>query len=149
MVVGDVEIGADSSIWYGASLRGDVNYIRIGRQTNVQDNVTCHVERGRFSLVIGDYVTLGHNAVVHGCRIEDRCLVGMGAVVLDGAVVGEGSIVAAGAVVTPGMSVPPRSLVAGVPARVIRELSAADAGTIDDGAEVYVKLKRIYLEEGI
>ena len=149
IVLGDVEIGPQCSIWYGASLRGDVNYIRIGRGTSVQDNVTCHVDRGEFPLEIGEQVTLGHNCVVHGCTIEDRCLIGMGAIVLDGAVVGEESIVAAGAVVTPGTTVPPRSLAAGVPAKVIRELTGADVQAIVNNAQAYIKLNGIYLEEGI
>ncbi len=147
VIIGDVEIGAHSSVWYGAVIRGDVNYVRIGEGCSVQDNVTLHVERGDLALRIGDNVTIGHNAVVHACTVEDECLIGMGSVVLDGAVVGRGSIVAAGAVVPPGMSVPPRSLVAGVPARVRRELGGVDIEMILDNAKAYIELKQVYLED--
>jgi carbonic anhydrase/acetyltransferase-like protein (isoleucine patch superfamily) len=147
VVLGDVEIGADSSVWYGAVVRGDLNFIRIGKGCSVQDNVTLHVDRGRYSLTIGDRVTIGHNAVVHACTIGDDCLIGIGAVVLDGAVIGESSIVAAGAVVPPGMTVPPRSLAVGVPAKVRRELTGADLRKVSDNAEDYVELRRIYLED--
>lgn len=147
VIIGDVEIGRQSSVWYGAVVRGDENYIRIGSRTNVQDNAVCHVTGPDHPLVIGDYVTVGHGAVVHGCTVASHCVIGMGAVVLDGAVVGEGSIVAAGAVVTEGFQVPPRSLVAGTPARVKRELDAADRARIEAFAESYLELTRIYLEE--
>jgi carbonic anhydrase/acetyltransferase-like protein (isoleucine patch superfamily) len=147
VVLGDVEIGAESSVWYGAVVRGDVNFIRIGKGCSVQDNVTLHVDRGRFSLTIGDRVTIGHNAVVHACTVGNDCLIGMGAVVLDGAVIGEGSIVAAGAVITPGMNIPPRSLVAGVPAKILRELTGVDLQKVADNADAYIKLRKTYLED--
>lgn len=123
VVVGDVEIGADSSVWYGTVVRGDVHFVRIGARTNVQDNCVLHVTRDRFACEVGDEVTVGHRAVVHGCRVGDGALVGIGAIVLDGARVGEGAVVGAGAVVTPGVEIEPRGLAVGVPARVVRSIS--------------------------
>ncbi len=118
IVVGDVEIGEFASIWHNVVARGDVNYIRVGKYSNVQDNSVLHVADD-YACIIGDYVTVGHCAVIHACTVEDHCLIGMNATVLDGAVVGEGSIVAAGSVVTGGTIIPPNSLVAGVPAKII------------------------------
>jgi carbonic anhydrase/acetyltransferase-like protein (isoleucine patch superfamily) len=126
VVVGDVEIGADSSIWYGVVLRGDVHRIHVGARTNVQDQSVVHVTLERFPTWIGDEVTVGHRAVVHGCRVGDGALIGIGAIVLDGAEVGEEALVGAGAVVTPGSVVPPRSLVLGAPARPVRDLGAEE-----------------------
>ncbi len=122
-VVGDVVIGPDTSIWYACVVRGDVHRVRIGARSNVQDGSVIHVTRDRFAAEIGDEVTIGHRAVVHGCRVGDGALVGIGAVVLDGAEVGEGALVGAGALVAPGATVPPRTLVLGTPARPVRELS--------------------------
>jgi len=121
-VIGDVEIGADSSLWYGAVLRADVNHIRIGRRSNVQDGAVVHVTRDRFSTEVGDEVTVGHRAVVHGCRVSDGALIGIGAIVLDGASVGDGAFVGAGAVVTPGTEIAARSVAMGTPARSVRSL---------------------------
>jgi carbonic anhydrase/acetyltransferase-like protein (isoleucine patch superfamily) len=122
VVVGDVEIGADASIWYGVVLRGDVHHIRVGPRTNIQDGAIVHVTAGRFGAYIGEEVTVGHRAVVHGCRVGDGALIGIGAIVLDGATVGAGALVAAGAVVPPGAEVPEGVLVVGTPARVVRPL---------------------------
>lgn len=116
-VCGNVVAGEDSSIWFGAVLRAESEPLRIGARTNIQDNVTVHIDNG-FPVTIGNEVTVGHNAVVHGCTVEDGVLIGMGSTVLNGAVIGEGSVVAAGALVLEGAVVPPRSLVAGVPAKV-------------------------------
>lgn len=116
-VCGNVVVGEDSSIWFGAVLRAESEPLRIGARTNIQDNVTVHIDNG-FPVTIGNEVTVGHNAVVHGCTVEDGVLVGMGSTILNGAVIGEGSVVAAGALVLEGAVVPPRSLVAGVPAKV-------------------------------
>ena len=113
VVVGDVEIGAGSSVWFGAVVRGDVNFVRIGARTNVQDHSVLHVTSGTHPTVVGDEVTLGHRVTLHGCTVKDRCLVGIGAIVMDGAVVGEESIVGAGSLVAPGFVVPPRTLVIG------------------------------------
>lgn len=122
VVVGDVEIGPDCSIWYGVVIRGDVNQIRIGARTNIQDQSVVHVTKDRFATWIGDEVTVGHRAVVHGCHVGDGALIGIGAIVLDGAEVGEGALVGAGSVVTPGARIPARTLALGTPARVVRAL---------------------------
>jgi carbonic anhydrase/acetyltransferase-like protein (isoleucine patch superfamily) len=127
VVVGDVEIGADSSLWYGSVLRGDVHSIRIGARSNLQDGCILHVTRDRFACVLGDEVTVGHRAVVHGCRVGDGALIGIGAIVLDGAEVGAGALIGAGAVVTPGAKIPERWMALGVPARPVRELTADEA----------------------
>ncbi len=130
MVIGDVEIGEDSSVWFHTVVRGDIASIRIGRATNIQDNSTVHVTT-RDPVVIGDEVTIGHGATVHGCTIEDFCLIGINAVVLDGAVVGRGSVVGAGAVVAPRTVVPPGSLVLGIPGKVVKTLpGAVDANRV-------------------
>ncbi|MGK2882208.1 MAG: gamma carbonic anhydrase family protein [Mycobacterium sp.] len=121
-VIGKVTLAAKASVWYSATVRAEFEPISIGSGSNVQDSATIHVDPG-FPATVGEAVTIGHNAVLHGCTIEDGCLIGMGAVVLNGATIGAGSLVAAGAVVPQGMIVPPRSLVAGVPAKVRRELS--------------------------
>jgi carbonic anhydrase/acetyltransferase-like protein (isoleucine patch superfamily) len=115
-VIGDVAVGARSSIWFNCVVRGDVHYIRIGEETNVQDLSCLHVLRDRFPLVLGNRVTIGHSVTLHGCTIEDGCLVGMASTILDGAVIGQGCLVAAGSLVTPGTKVPPFSLVMGSPA---------------------------------
>jgi carbonic anhydrase/acetyltransferase-like protein (isoleucine patch superfamily) len=149
VLIGDVELAENVSIWYGASLRGDVNYIRIGENSNVQDCAVVHVTKGQFPTHIGRNVTIGHGAVVHGCTIEDHCLIGMNATILDDVEVGEGSIIAANALVPMGMKIPPRSLVAGVPAKVKKELTANDVEFIDSFAENYLEEKEVYLNEGI
>jgi carbonic anhydrase/acetyltransferase-like protein (isoleucine patch superfamily) len=136
-VIGDVTLGPESSIWYGASLRADFAPIRIGARSNVQDNASIHVDYDQPAL-IGDNVTIGHNAVVHGARVEDDCLIGMGAIVLNGAVIGQGSLVAAGAVVKEGMVVPPGSLVAGIPAKVLREVTPEQQASFRKNALDYV-----------
>lgn len=145
VVVGDVELGAGASIWYGCVLRGDVNTIRVGARSNVQDGAVLHVTRDRFETIVGEEVTIGHRAVVHGCRVGDGALIGIGAIVLDGAEVGEGALVGAGAVVTPGKTVPPRSLVIGTPARVVRTLEDAELERQRERALDYVKLARRHL----
>ena len=144
VVVGDVAVGAGASIWFGASLRGDVHWIEIGEGSNVQDNATVHVSRGTHPCRVGKNVTIGHNAVVHGCTVEDHCLVGMGAVVLDGAVIGTGSIVGAGALVPHNLQVPPRSLVLGTPARIVRPLSNDEVQKSTANAEHYIRMARMY-----
>ncbi len=144
VVVGDVMIGAESSIWYNAVVRGDSGAVRIGARTNVQDGVVVHTQRGGTAndpdagaAIIGDDVSIGHNAVVHAAKIENGCLIGMNATVLSGAIVGEGSLIAAGALVPQGMVVPPHSLVAGVPGRVVRELRESDRQAVRENSEVY------------
>lgn len=143
-VIGDVDIGADSSVWMNAVVRGDVNTIRIGDRSNIQDGTVVHVMHETHPTRIGDDVTIGHAAVVHGCTIGNRVLIGMGATILNGAVVGEDSIVAAGSLVTEGAVIPPRSLVMGSPAKVRRPLSDEDVASILDYAANYVRYKKDY-----
>jgi carbonic anhydrase/acetyltransferase-like protein (isoleucine patch superfamily) len=123
VVAGDVEIGEGSSIWFQTVVRGDVNHVRIGRRTNIQDHSMIHVTGGKHPTVVGDDVTVGHRVVLHGCTVRDRCLVGIGAIVLDGAVIEEESMVGAGSLVPPGMVVPTGKLVLGAPAKVKRDLT--------------------------
>ena len=137
-VIGDVEIGEESSIWYNAVIRGDIHRIRIGRRSNVQDLCAFHVTGGTHPVSIGDRVTIGHGAVVHGCTMEDGCLIGMGATIMDGAVVGAGALVAAGALVSPGTRIPPRTLAVGSPARVRRELDEAERSQVAEASDLYV-----------
>lgn len=144
-IIGDVEIGNESSVWFNAVIRGDVNYIRIGERTSIQDCVVCHCTRVRYPLFIGSEITVGHSAVLHGCTIEDGCLIGMGAVILDDARVGEQCIIGAGSVVTPGTKIPPRTLAVGSPAKPKRDLSAEDLKDIKEGMEHYLKLAQSYL----
>jgi carbonic anhydrase/acetyltransferase-like protein (isoleucine patch superfamily) len=143
-VIGDVEIGAATSLWFGSVVRGDVHAIRIGARTNLQDHCVVHVTSGLYPATIGDEVTIGHRAVVHGCTVRDGALVGIGSIVLDGADVGEEALVAAGALVGPGMKVPARTLVRGVPARVARELTRDEIQAQRDRALEYVETSRHY-----
>ncbi|MHA7190210.1 gamma carbonic anhydrase family protein [Arthrobacter sp. MDT2-16] len=138
-LIGDVVLGGHSSVFYGATVRADTTPIRVGEGTNLQDNVVVHADPG-YPAVIGDRVSVGHGAVVHGCTIEDDCLIGMSATVMNGAVIGTGSLVAAGAVVLEGTVVPPRSLVAGVPAKVRRELTDDEVEGVKANAEQYRSL---------
>ena len=140
-VIGDVHIGAESSVWMNAVVRGDVNLIRIGARTNMQDLTMVHVMSRTHPTIVGDDVTIGHSAVLHGCTIEDRCLIGMGAVLLNGCRIGSGSIVAAGAVVPEGMVVPPGSMVMGLPAKVRRPLRAEEDASIKQYADNYVRYR--------
>ena len=144
-VIGDVEIGEESSIWMAVVVRGDVHRIRIGRRSNVQDGTIVHVMRDTHPTAIGDNVTIGHAALIHGCTIDDRCLIGMGAIVLNGARVGADSIVAAGALVVEGMQVPPRSLVMGSPAKIKRALTEAEVSSIQMYADRYVLYRLDYM----
>jgi carbonic anhydrase/acetyltransferase-like protein (isoleucine patch superfamily) len=143
-VIGDVEIGEESSVWMSAVVRGDVHWIRIGRRSNVQDGTVIHVMNQTHPTTIGDNVTIGHAAVLHGCTIEDQCLIGMGAIVLNGVRVGAGSIVAAGSLLVENMQVPPRSLVMGSPAKVRRTLGDADVADIQMYADRYVSYRLDY-----
>ena len=142
VVIGDVAIGARSSIWYGAVLRGDVESIRIGSETNIQDNTVIHVDSSGFSTVVGDRVTVGHSVVLHGCRIGDNALIGIGGIVLNGAEVGEGAMVGAGSLVTPGTKIPPGMLALGSPARVKRPLTDEEKRHVQAGVEIYIRLGR-------
>ncbi len=143
-VIGDVVMGERSSIWPNATVRGDVNYIRIGEETNVQDNSVLHVEYKIHPLILGNRVTVGHSVVLHGCVVEDECLIGIGAVVLNGATVGAGSVIAAGAVVPEGMRIPPGSMVMGVPAKIKREVTPEEKERFRGNAQRYVELRETY-----
>lgn len=137
VVVGQVRLAAQSSVWYNAVLRAEAETVTLGERSNLQDGVVCHVDVG-YPVTIGTGVSVGHRAVLHGCTVEDDCLIGMGATILNGAVIGRGSLVAAGAVVLEGTVVPPGSLVAGVPGKVRRELSADEQAVIRRNAETYL-----------
>ncbi|QTX03949.1 gamma carbonic anhydrase family protein [Agromyces archimandritae] len=143
VIVGDVHLGAEASVWYNAVLRAEAERITIGARSNLQDGVAGHVDAG-FPLTVGEGVSVGHRAVLHGCTIEDDCLIGMSATVMNGVVIGAGSLVAAGAVVLEGTQVPPGSLVAGVPAKVRRELSAAEREGLQRNAAHYLELARVH-----
>ncbi|MFW5782524.1 MAG: gamma carbonic anhydrase family protein [Candidatus Muiribacteriaceae bacterium] len=142
-LIGNVKIKSGSSVWPGASLRGDMNSIEVGKGSNIQDNASLHTRLDN-TVVIGDYVTVGHNAVIHGAHVSDNCLIGMGAVILDGAVVGRNSIVGAGALVPPGRDIPEDSLVVGMPAKVVRTLSEDEIIAVRQNAEDYIALKKEY-----
>jgi len=146
-IIGDVIIGAYTSVWFNAVVRGDVNYIRIGERTNVQDNSVLHVTKDVYPLIIGSDVTIGHNAVLHGCIVKDRCLIGMGSIILDDAEIGEDTIVGAGALVTEGTKVPPGSLILGAPARVVRKLSGEEVERILTAAKNYLEYTQNYIKE--
>jgi carbonic anhydrase/acetyltransferase-like protein (isoleucine patch superfamily) len=145
VIIGDVVIGEQSSVWFNAVVRGDVNYIRIGRRTNVQDLCMLHVTHDTHPLLIGDDVTIGHSVVLHGCTIQDRVLVGMGAIIMDGAVIGEYSVVGAGALVTEGTIVPPNSLILGSPAKVKRPVTKEELAWITESAQNYIRYASRYM----
>ena len=146
-LIGDLEMGEGSSAWFNTVVRADVHYIRIGCDTNVQDMTMLHVTNGRFPLTIGDQVTIGHRALVHGATLGDRILVGMGAIILDGAVIGSDSIVAAGALVAEGATFPPGSVIMGAPAKRVRGVTAKDRERIEEGYKSYHRLCAKYLEQ--
>lgn len=144
-VIGDTHIGAESSVWMQTVIRGDVNYIRIGDRTNIQDGTIVHVQNETCPTVIGHDVTVGHGAIVHGCTIADRVLVGMGAIILNGAVIGEDCIIAAGTLITEGTVIPPRSMVMGSPGKVRRPLTDRDVAMILEFSANYVRYRLDYL----
>jgi carbonic anhydrase/acetyltransferase-like protein (isoleucine patch superfamily) len=146
-VIGDVEIGEESSVWMCVVIRGDIHRIRIGRRTNVQDGTVVHVVRDTHATTIGDEVTIGHGAIVHGCTVDDRCLIGMGAILLNGVTIGHDSIVAAGTLLPEGTAIPPRSLVMGAPGKVKRELRDGDLTSIRDLADRYVSYRLDYMSK--
>jgi carbonic anhydrase/acetyltransferase-like protein (isoleucine patch superfamily) len=146
-LIGDVELGEDASVWFGAVLRGDVHYIRIGARTNIQDLTVIHVSEKTHPTILDEDVTVGHRAILHGCHVLRGSLIGMGSVVMDGAKVGPESLVAAGALVGPGVEIPPRSLARGVPARVVRALTDAELEHLVYSSRHYVDLKKAYLDE--
>ncbi len=144
VLIGDVEIGPETSVWFGCILRGDLNSIRVGARTNIQDGTIVHVDSARFSTTIGDDITIGHNAVIHACTLENGCFIGMSATVMDGAVVESGAMVAAGALIIPGKRVPAGELWAGCPARRLRDVTAAEAANFPKVIEEYARLAREY-----
>jgi carbonic anhydrase/acetyltransferase-like protein (isoleucine patch superfamily) len=144
-VIGDVEIGEESSVWMAVVIRGDVHRIRIGRRSNIQDGTVVHVMNRTHPTTIGDHVTVGHAAILHGCTVEDQCLIGMGALLLNGARIGTGSIVAAGTLIVEDMNVPPRSLVMGSPGKVKRSLTDAEVADIQAHADRYVGYRLDYM----
>ncbi|HEY7110089.1 MAG TPA: gamma carbonic anhydrase family protein [Nitrososphaeraceae archaeon] len=147
MVIGDVEIGSKSSVWFGCVVRGDVFHIRIGKETNLQDNSVVHVTSNKNPTIIGNRVTVGHSVTLHGCTLKDHVLVGIGAVVMDQSEVGEYSIVAAGSIVKPGTIMPSGTLWGGLPAKEIRDLTLQERTWIEDLASNYVNLSRQYLHQ--
>jgi gamma-carbonic anhydrase len=146
-VIGDVHLGVECSVWMNVVIRGDVHHVRIGARSNIQDLTLVHVMRDTHPAIIGDDVTVGHNAVVHGCTIEDRCLIGMGAILLNGCRIGTGSIVAAGTLVPEGMQIPPGSMVMGVPAKVRRALTREEDESIRWYADNYVRYRLDYQDQ--
>ncbi len=145
-VIGNVQVGDYSSIWYNSVVRGDVHYIRIGSKTNIQDCSMLHVTNGKYPLNIGDKVTVGHSVKLHGCTLEDLCLIGIGAIILDGAVIQQNAMVAAGAVVIPNFVVPSGKLAAGVPAKIIRDLTEEEITEFERSAERYVKYAELTMQ---
>ncbi|MFQ5715568.1 MAG: gamma carbonic anhydrase family protein [Nitrospinales bacterium] len=143
-IIGDVAIGGESSVWFNTVVRGDVNHIRIGERTNIQDGCVLHVARKTYPLIVGNEVTVGHSVTLHACVVQSRCLIGMGAIVMDGAEVGENSIVGAGALVTAKTIIPPGSLVLGSPAKVKRKLTEPEIQNIRASANHYVEDARNY-----
>ena len=147
IVIGDVEIGAESSVWFGAVVRGDRYYIRIGARTNIQDGTVIHVTNGTHATILEDEVTVGHNVTLHGCHVERGCLVGMGSIVMDDVRVGAQSLIAAGALVAPGTQIPPRSLVMGVPAKVKRPLTDEEVAGLNQYWQNYIEYTKRYKSE--
>jgi carbonic anhydrase/acetyltransferase-like protein (isoleucine patch superfamily) len=145
IIIGDVHIGEDSSIWFGSVVRGDVNHIRIGARTNIQDSCVVHVTSNTHPTIVEDEVTVGHRVVLHGCHVESGCLIGIGAILLDGVRVGSRSLVAAGSLVTPNTHIPPNSLVMGSPAKVKRDLTPQELVHLDRSWRNYVDLKNMYI----
>ncbi len=148
VIIGDITVGDESSIWYKTVIRGDVNYIKIGKWTSVQDGSIVHVTNGTAPTIIGDYVTVGHGVKLHGCTIKDRCLIGIGAIVLDNVIINEGSIVAAGTLIPPGKEYPPGSLIMGSPGKVVRKLTEEEIENLKKHALRYVDYKNRYIEKG-
>ena len=144
ILIGDVEIGEDSSVWFGSILRADVNYIRIGARTNIQDQSIIHVSSKGLPTIVEDEVTVGHRVTLHACHVERGCLIGIGAILMDGVRVGSQSLVGADSLLTPGTQIPPRSLVIGSPARVKRELTDYELSSLDRSWRNYVELKEQY-----
>ncbi|KYH35605.1 galactoside O-acetyltransferase [Clostridium tepidiprofundi DSM 19306] len=142
-IIGNVDIGEDSSVWFGAVIRGDLEKIVIGRRTNIQDNCTIHVDTD-CSVELGDGVTIGHNSIIHGCKIGNNCLIGMGSTILNGATIGDNCIIGANSLITQGKKIPSGVLCLGSPAKIIRELTEEEINFIKKNAEHYVELAKCY-----
>lgn len=145
VIIGDVEIGEDVSVWFGSVVRGDVNFIRIGARTNIQDGTIVHVSSKTHSTVLDEQITVGHRVTLHGCYVESGCLIGIGAILLDGVRVGRNSLVAAGSLLTPGTQIPPNSVVMGSPARVKRQVTEEELAYLDKSWRNYIELKEHYM----
>jgi len=145
IIIGDVEIAEDASVWFGSVLRGDVNYIRVGARTNIQDMTMIHVSSKGLPTILEENITVGHRVTLHACHVESGCLIGMGAILMDSVRVGRNSLVAAGSLLTPGTQIPPNSLVVGSPARVKRELTRDELASLEQSWRNYVELKNRYL----
>jgi len=145
VVIGDVCVGEDASVWFGSIIRGDVNYIRIGARTNIQDATVIHVSSKTHATILEEEITVGHRVTLHGCHVERGCLIGIGSILMDGVRVGAHSLVGAGSLLTPGTQIPPRSLVIGSPARVKRELTDDELAFLDRSWRNYVELKKHYV----
>ena len=145
VIIGDVEIGENASVWFGSVVRGDVNFIRIGARTNIQDGTIVHVSSKTHSTILEDQITVGHRVTLHGCYVESGCLIGIGAILLDGVRVGSNSLVAAGSLLTPGTQIPPNSVVMGSPAKVKRQVTEQELEYLDRSWRNYVELKEQYL----
>ncbi len=148
-VIGDVHLGDEASVWFNVVLRGDVYPIRFGARTNVQDGSVIHVTGGKSATTVGDDVTIGHMVLLHGCTVGSRCLVGMGSIVLDDAEIGDDCLVAAGSLVAPRAKFPPRSMILGRPAKVVRALTEADLAMVREGGELYVGYARTFLSDAV
>lgn len=147
-IIGDVEIGEQASVWYGSIVRGDVNFIRIGSRTNIQDGTVIHVSSKTHSTILENDITVGHRVTLHGCYVETGCLIGIGAILLDGVHIGRNSLVAAGSLLAPGTRIPPRSMVMGSPGRIKRELTDDEIAGIARNVESYVELSAVYRSMG-
>ena len=145
-VIGDVSVGENASIWFNAVIRADVNWIRVGSETNIQDGSSLHVTYKTHPLEIGNRVAIGHGCIVHGCTIEDSCLIGIGAIILDGALIGTGSIIGAGSVVTEGTQIPPGHLVLGVPGKIIRPVQPEETERLSQIISRYIDIKNVYIK---
>src|SRR5690242_610807 len=146
-IIGDVIIGERSSVWPNVSIRGDVNYIRVGDETSIQDNCVLHVDHDVYPCLVGNRVTVGHSAVLHGCQVDENALIGIGAIVLNGAKIGAGAVIAAGALVPEGMEVPPETLAMGAPAKVRRSVTDEEKQRFRKNCDNYVKITAVYKDE--
>ena len=144
-VIGDVTLSEDVNIWFGSVLRGDMNFIRVGSGTNIQDNTTIHVTTKTAPTEVGSGVTIGHNAIIHGCKIEDNCLIGMGSIIMDQVIIGNGTLIGAGSVVPQKMIIPPNSVVMGLPAKIIRKITKQERQEILERSKQYIELSKKYM----